>query len=88
MAEKTTRRKAFEKEIPEEVRQHVRAAREEMRESINAFLPPGIRRTPQERAQRNVTRLAQFDRRRPGADGRERGEDLAMTAPRIVGQSS
>ncbi len=42
MAEKTTRRKAFEKEIPEEVRQHVRAAREEMRESINAFLPPGF----------------------------------------------
>ena len=40
MAEKTTRRKPFEKEIPEEVRQHVRAAREEMRESIQAFLPP------------------------------------------------
>ena len=42
MAEKTTRRKTFEKEIPEEVRQHVRAAHEEMRESINAFLPPGF----------------------------------------------
>jgi len=42
MAEKTTRRKPFEKEIPEEVRQHVRAAREELRESINAFLPPGF----------------------------------------------
>jgi len=40
MAEKTTRRKPFEDEIPEEVRQHVRAAREEMRESIQAFLPP------------------------------------------------
>lgn len=40
MAEKTTRRKPFEGEVPEEVRQHVRAAREEMRESIKAFLPP------------------------------------------------
>ena len=40
MAEKTTRRKAFEDKIPEEVRQHVRAAREELRESVKAFLPP------------------------------------------------
>ena len=42
MAEKTTRRKPFEDQISEEVRQHVRAAREEMRESIQAFLPPGF----------------------------------------------
>ena len=42
MAEKTTRRKPFEGEVPEEVRQHVRAAREEMRESIKSFLPPGF----------------------------------------------
>ena len=42
MTEKTTRRKRFEDQIPEEVRQHVRAAREEMRESIQAFLPPGF----------------------------------------------
>ena len=42
MAEKTTRRKPFDDQIPEEVRQHVRAAREELRESINAFLPPGF----------------------------------------------
>jgi len=40
MTGKTTRRKLFEDEIPEDVRQHVRAAREEMRESIKAFLPP------------------------------------------------
>ena len=40
MAEKTTRRKPFEDRIPEEVRQHVRAAREEWRESIKTFLPP------------------------------------------------
>jgi len=40
MDEKTTRRKSFEDRIPEEVRQHVRAAREEMRESIKSFLPP------------------------------------------------
>ena len=42
MNENTTRRKRFEDEIPENVRQHVRAAREEMRESIKAFLPPGF----------------------------------------------
>jgi len=40
MAEKTTRRKPFEDKIPEEVRQHVHAAREELRESIKTFLPP------------------------------------------------
>jgi hypothetical protein len=39
MAE-TTRRTPFEDKIPEDVRQHVRAAREELRESIKAFLPP------------------------------------------------
>jgi len=42
MNEKTTRRKRFEDEVPEEVRQHVRAARDEMRESIKGFLPPGF----------------------------------------------
>ena len=40
MAQKTTHRKPFEDKIPEEVRQHVRAAREELRESIKSFLPP------------------------------------------------
>lgn len=40
MAEKTTRRKVFEDKVPEEVRQHVKAAREELRESVKAFLPP------------------------------------------------
>jgi len=37
-----TRRKYYQEEIPEEVRQHMQAAREEMRESIKAFLPPGF----------------------------------------------
>ncbi len=40
MAEKTTRRKPFEDKIPEEVREHMRAAREEIRESFKGFLPP------------------------------------------------
>jgi hypothetical protein len=40
MEEHTTRRRPFEDEIPEEVRQHVRAAREEVRESMKSFLPP------------------------------------------------
>ncbi len=42
MDEKTARRKRFEEKIPDEVREHVRAAREEMRESMKAFLPPGF----------------------------------------------
>jgi hypothetical protein len=40
MDENTTRRRPFEDKIPEEVRQHARAAREELRESVKAFLPP------------------------------------------------
>ena len=40
MVEKTNRRKVLEDKIPEDVRQHVRAAGEELRESIKAFLPP------------------------------------------------
>ena len=39
MDEHTTRR-SFEDRIPEDVRQHARAAREEVRESIKSFLPP------------------------------------------------
>jgi hypothetical protein len=42
MDEHATRRRSFEDKIPEEVRQHVRSAREEMRESMKAFLPPGF----------------------------------------------
>lgn len=42
MDEHTTRRKYYKDEIPEEARQHMRAAREEMRDSIRAFLPPGF----------------------------------------------
>jgi len=40
MAEKTMRRKPFEERIPEEAREHFRAARQEMRESIKGILPP------------------------------------------------
>ena len=42
MDEKKTRRRHFEDEIPEDVRQHARAAREELRESVRALLPPGF----------------------------------------------
>jgi hypothetical protein len=42
MDEKTTRRRPFEDEIPAEVREHARAAREELRKSMKAFLPPGF----------------------------------------------
>ena len=39
MAEKTNKRKMSDR-IPDEAREHVKAAREEMRESIKGFLPP------------------------------------------------
>jgi hypothetical protein len=43
MNENTTRRNHFRDEIPEEVRMNMPApAREELRESIKAFLPPGF----------------------------------------------
>jgi hypothetical protein len=40
MEENTTRRRSFEDKIPEEVRDHARAARKELRESVKALLPP------------------------------------------------
>ena len=40
MEENTSRRRPFEDKIPEDVRQHARAAREEIREGMKAFLPP------------------------------------------------
>ena len=43
MAEQTARtHKAFEGKIPEETRQHFRAAREEFHKSIEGMLPPGF----------------------------------------------
>ena len=42
MAEKTTRGKKHESRIPEEARQHFRAAREEMRKSMELLLPEGF----------------------------------------------
>ncbi len=40
MNENTSRRRPFEDKVPEDVRQHARAAREEMRESMKSFMPP------------------------------------------------
>ncbi len=40
MEEPTAHRRPFEDKIPEDVREHVRAARKEMRESVKSFLPP------------------------------------------------
>ena len=42
MDEKKARRKHFEDQIPEDVREHTRAARAELRESMKALLPPGF----------------------------------------------
>jgi hypothetical protein len=42
MAEKTTRQKKYEERVPEEARQHFRAAREEMRKGLETFLPEGF----------------------------------------------
>lgn len=40
MAETAGKHHPFEDRIPGEVREHMRAARDELRESIKAFLPP------------------------------------------------
>jgi len=42
MAEKTTRHKMYEERVPEEARQHFRAAREEMRKGLETLLPEGF----------------------------------------------
>jgi hypothetical protein len=42
MAEKTSREKKYEGRIPEDARQHFRAAREEMRKSMEILLPEGF----------------------------------------------
>lgn len=43
MAEKTSRnRKPIEEHIPSEAREHMRAARDEMRKSFEAMMPPGF----------------------------------------------
>ena len=43
MAEQTERtRKHFEGKIPDETRQHFRAAREEFQKSMQVMLPPGF----------------------------------------------
>ncbi len=40
---KSSKREEFKARIPEEVRQHAKAAREEMRKSIETIVPPGYR---------------------------------------------
>ena len=42
MAEKTARQKKYESHIPDEARQHFRAAREEMRKSVEMLMPEGF----------------------------------------------
>jgi len=44
MAEKTANtRKSFEGKIPDETREHYRAARDEFRKSVEGFFPPEFR---------------------------------------------
>lgn len=42
MEEKTPRQGKYEEHIPEEARQHFRAAREEMRKGLETLLPAGL----------------------------------------------
>jgi hypothetical protein len=42
MDEKTSRQKKYEQRVPEEARQHFRAAREEMRKGLETLLPEGF----------------------------------------------
>jgi hypothetical protein len=43
MADDTTKQESFKDKIPPEVWQHMRAAREEIREGIRAIMPPEFR---------------------------------------------
>jgi hypothetical protein len=43
MSEKTSQKyESFKDRVPEDVREHMRAAREEMRKSVEGMLPPGF----------------------------------------------
>lgn len=42
MPEKTESEKKFRKEIPEEAREHLKKARQEMRQAIEGLLPEGF----------------------------------------------
>lgn len=42
MDEKTPRRMKYEEHVPEEARQHFRAAREEMRKGLETLFPDGF----------------------------------------------
>ena len=42
MPEKTSRQKKFEGRIPEDAREHFRAAHEEMRKGVRTLLPEGF----------------------------------------------
>ena len=42
MAEKTIRQKKYESYVPDEAREHYRAARKEMRESVKTLFPDGF----------------------------------------------
>ncbi len=41
-SEEKSHHNPFEKVVPEEARQHMHAAREEMRQSVEALFPPGF----------------------------------------------
>ena len=43
MTEKTSPKQKFEQHIPEDVREHARAAREEIHKSIEGIFPPEFR---------------------------------------------
>lgn len=43
MTEHTSRTRKFAEHIPPEAREHMKAAREEMRKGIESILPPGVR---------------------------------------------
>jgi hypothetical protein len=42
MAEKSNRQKKYESHIPDEAREHFRAARKEMREGVKTLFPEGF----------------------------------------------
>jgi hypothetical protein len=43
MTDKTEHKSKFEERIPEDVRKHAKAAREEMRKSVEGLFPPEFR---------------------------------------------
>ena len=59
MAEKTSRKQKFEEHVPEDVREHARAAHDEMHKSFEGIFPPEFREH-RRKARKEIARGSEY----------------------------